>query len=197
MPLKRLLFMGCHVENQFSCHTLRAKPYTTAAALERLDGDIHSYLTMGKDTFAAAPDHSSKSTKLDLSLTAKKKKKTTQNPALSNLYRFCEAKKKPMECYLGACRASFAKVAEHKERNPHVPQGKETDCKSSSEGLPAFSSSPGAPHPQHTPLLYPPRERRHLGRLGNQRTKSDYIGWHMQHFYLPTTSAACAVYHCG
>lgn len=55
--------MGCHLENQFSCHIFRAKPYTTAAALERLDGDIHSYLTMGKDTFAAAPDHSSKSSK--------------------------------------------------------------------------------------------------------------------------------------
>lgn len=82
MPLKRLLFMGCHVENQFSCHTFRAKPYTTAAALERLDGDIHSYLTMGKDTFAAAPDHSSKSTKLDLSLTAKKKKEN--NPKSSS-----------------------------------------------------------------------------------------------------------------
>lgn len=67
--------MGCHLENQFSCHIFRAKPYTTAAALERLDGDIHSYLTMGKDTFAAAPDHSSKSSKLDLSLTAKKKRK--------------------------------------------------------------------------------------------------------------------------
>jgi len=75
MPLKRLLFMGCHLENQFSCHIFRAKPYTTAAALERLDGDIHSYLTMGKDTFAAAPDHSSKSSKLDLSLTAKKHKR--------------------------------------------------------------------------------------------------------------------------
>jgi len=67
--------MGCHLENQFSCHIFRAKPYTTAAALERLDGDIHSYLTMGKDTFAAAPDHSSKSSKLDLSLTAKKHKR--------------------------------------------------------------------------------------------------------------------------
>lgn len=74
--------MGCHLENQFSCHTFRAKPYTTAAALERLDGDIHSYLTMGKDTFAAAPDHSSKSTKLDLSLTAKKKKEN--NPKSSS-----------------------------------------------------------------------------------------------------------------
>lgn len=82
MPLKRLLFMGCHMENQFSCHTFRAKPYTTAAALERLDGDIHSYLTMGKDTFAAAPDHSSKSTKLDLSLTAKKIKEN--NPKSSS-----------------------------------------------------------------------------------------------------------------
>lgn len=185
------------MENQFSCHTFRAKPYTTAAALERLDGDIHSYLTMGKDTSAAAPDHSSKSTKLDLSLTAKKNKRKQPKIQLCQTCTVFVKLKKPMECYLGACHASFAKVAEHKERNPHVPQGKETDSKSSSEGLPAFSSSPGAPHPQHTPLLYPPRERRHLGSLGNQRTKSDYIGWHMQHFYLPTTSAACAVYHCG
>lgn len=40
--------MGCHLENQFSRYPFRAKPYITAAVLERLDGAIHSCLTWEK-----------------------------------------------------------------------------------------------------------------------------------------------------